>query len=69
VGNRAPTITLLQVTGVWLLVVQVKKADDCIGPEVEKAVKELQNGEVCDRGEIALQHVCIHAVETARKGS
>ena len=28
------------------LTVQVKKADDCIGPEVEAAVKDLKNGEV-----------------------
>lgn len=29
-----------------LLGTEVKKADDCIGPEVEKLVGEMQNGQV-----------------------
>ena len=46
-----------------LLGMQVKKADDCIGPEVEKAVKELKNGEVRGCGEVVQHQAGIYAAD------
>jgi len=44
-----------------LLGVQVKKLDDCIGPDVEKAVSEMKGGDV-----VLLENVRFHAAEESK---
>ncbi|GMT41605.1 MAG: phosphoglycerate kinase [bacterium] len=63
-GERDPklSLTIVQSRLARLLKHEVKFADDCIGTEVEKAVSELDNGDV-----LLLENLRFHMEETKNK--